>query len=235
MEYYYQKSQKGTVYRYRIEQDEEPWNPREDDNICEMYIWWNGYNLGDYKGKDMPGDKLNDLIEKYLPDEAEEMYDTSVRDKMLKLQSKVYDKLRVLPIFVYEHGGITISLGNDYPYNDRWDAGMGGFIIVEREVLEENGIDWEKAYEVAEGEVEMYDMYLLGECYGYIMDIYEGNGEWEEHEDSCWGYFSRKYGKELATEIIGEVITEEEAMEAMVLYDCRKEKNAEYGLWLMAK
>ena len=65
-DYYYTKGNNGTVYRYRIEQDTDPINPREDyDNACKLYLWWNGYNLGDDKGKDMPGDILNDLIEKY--------------------------------------------------------------------------------------------------------------------------------------------------------------------------
>ncbi len=30
----------------------------------------------------------------------------------------------IMPLFLYDHSGITISCSNSYPYNDRWDAGQ---------------------------------------------------------------------------------------------------------------
>ena len=39
-----------------------------------------------------------------------------------------------------------------------------------------------KAEEVLEAEVESYDMYLRGECYGFR--LYKDG----EEEDSCWGF-----------------------------------------------
>ena len=234
-EYYYQKAEDGKVYRYRIERDEDPINPREDyvnASLCDMYIWWDGYSLGDNEGYGSPYDALAKLIEKYLPDvDYEDMTTNKMR---MTLQSKAADKVKIYPIFVYEHSGITISMSNDYPYNDRWDAGCGGFIVAEKEAFDRCECNWDMAYEIAEAEVEEYDMYLCGECYGWIEDVYEGDGEWDEHEDSCWGYLSRKRGKELAEYILGELITEEEAEEACREYDRMEMQKAEYGLRMMA-
>lgn len=233
-DYYYTKRNNGTVYRYRIEQDTDPINPREDyDNACKLYLWWNGYNLGDDKGKDMPSDILNDLIEKYLPDTDEDLYYDKTCNEKRQLLQKASDKVKIFLVFVYEHGGITISMAMDYPFNDRWDSGIGGYVIAEKETFEEYGIDWDKAWDIAEGEVKTYDMYLKGEVYETWEDTYVGNGEWDEDTDICGGYFSNKWGRELATEILGELIPEDEVDEALAEYDRKEKAKSEYGLWLL--
>jgi hypothetical protein len=62
-----------------------------------------------------------------------------------------------------------------------------------------------------------------------------GDGEWEEGEYYEGGFLSDKWGDELAREMIGELITEEEAKEAMKLYDAAQLAKANYGLWMMAR
>lgn len=230
---YYYRTEKGNVYRYRIERDNDPISsPRDWDNMCSMYIWWNHYALGDdTNGKSM-WDKLAELMEDYLPDTDYE--DMTEREMSLALMLKATDKVRIYWIFVYEHSGIAISLRNNYPFNDRFDSGVGGFMVVDRETIEKNGCNWEDAYEIAEGEVNTYNCYLMGNVYGYFEDTYIGNGEWDEDTDSCWGYLSEKYGLDLVTEIIGAPISEEEAEKAMEEYDRKAEQKAEYGLRLMA-
>lgn len=52
-----------------------------------------------------------------------------------------------------------------------------------------------------QGEVEVYDQYLTGEVYGVITEEYNAeDDDWEE-KDSCWGYFSDKWGDELVKNI----------------------------------
>ena len=47
----------------------------------------------------------------------------------------------------------------------------------------------------------MYNMYLQDEVYGIITEEYDTDtDDWEE-KDSCWGYFSDKWGDELVQEI----------------------------------
>jgi len=230
--YYYQKGADGTVYRYTINRDTEyDFNPRDDyGNVCRMNMWWNNYGMGD-ENKSF-GEVMVELCDKYLPDY--DYGDVSWHEMMLELQTKVNDRLRIYPIYVYEHSGITISMADGFPYNDRWDGGIGGLMIAEKETFDEYEVDWGHVYDVAKGEVDMYDMYLQGEVYEYWMETYIGDGEWEENGNET-GYFSRKYGDELAEEILGKCITEDEVTAAMLQYDLREQQKAEYGMWLMAQ
>jgi len=222
-EYYYTKGKDGTIYRAQIMRDEDQFEtPRDWDNLCNMYIWHRDYSLGDStNGKDL-WDILYDLMETYLPEvDADDMSENEMRLALPK------DKIKIYPIYLYDHSGITISISGEYPYNDRWDGGISGFIIAERETIEEAGCDWNNVYEIAKAEVDNYDMYLVGDVYGYIEDKYLGDDEWEENVDSCWGFYSRKWGEELATEILGELITEEEAIKLCKTYDEKLAKERE--------
>ncbi len=133
------------------------------------------------------------------------------------------------PIWMYEHGGITISCGSRaYPYNDAWDSGCVGWAIAFKDdimretcgyVLDENGErikeeykhengpstwgyktepltddNWrERAEEIIDGEVNVYDQYLRGDVYCYTLyeeqPAEEGEEpDWEEI-DSCCGFY----------------------------------------------
>lgn len=262
-DYYYYK-ENGNLYRFRIEYDEMPSNPREFDGyIGTLNLWWNRYALGDNEGKGDPDEILDEIIRENVPEEvlikkalngdfntpqyefykkgeglmpeeydhylaltpngntyvvpADEFVDEILsemkrNEKMILLQSYIV----LLPCFIYEHSGLSISCSNtSYPFNDRWDAGTAGFIYATKEkCFEQWGReidDWEsEAQKDLVAEVELYDQYLKGECYGYILDEYDPeDGEWNERVESCYGYFSGKWGKELAREIANDGITSE--------------------------
>lgn len=93
----------------------------------------------------------------------------------------------IMPLYLYDHSGITISCSHSYPYNDRWDAGQVGWIYasyddIQREFGGVNSETLEKAKQVLRSEASTYDDYLRGECYGYTI---EKNGV---EVESCWGY-----------------------------------------------
>lgn len=100
------------------------------------------------------------------------------------------DDIIILPLYIYDHSGITIST---VPFNDHWDSGKVGYIYITKSKVKEE-FDWkvvtqrrkDKIIDCLRGEVETYDQYLRGEVYGYII---EGNGN--ENIDSCWGYYGR--------------------------------------------
>jgi hypothetical protein len=109
-------------------------------------------------------------------------------------QSLLEPYLEWLPLWVYEHGGITMSCGDrSYPYNDRWDSSCAGWIVMSKDsvmdnlaVTEEN---WRtKAIECMRGEVELYDHWLTGNVYGYTLLEETAPDEWTE-VDSCWGFY----------------------------------------------
>ena len=92
-----------------------------------------------------------------------------------------------LPLYLYDHSGISMSTGQ---FSCPWDSGQVGFIFISKEkALKEYGGKRvtkklrEKVKTYLQGEVETYDSYLTGECYGY--QIFDKNGE---EIDACWGY-----------------------------------------------
>jgi len=147
-----------------IQVDEDPMNPRTEwDNICIFHIAHSRYNFGDKNYNDRDSVKEAEL--------------TAVANGDI-----------VLPLYMYEHGGITISLG---PFSCPWDSGQVGFVQVpKRKMIEEFGGKIftpalkKKALEIAEGEVQTLDSYVRGDVYGYVITDKDG-----EDIDSCWGWY----------------------------------------------
>lgn len=106
-------------------------------------------------------------------------------DKDLK---KLADRNNViLPLYIYDHSGVTMSCEFTYPYNDRWDSSMVGWIYTSYEDIQKkygsiNPETLEKAKNTLIAETKLYDSYLQGDCYGYVI---EKDGV---EIDSCWGF-----------------------------------------------
>jgi len=91
----------------------------------------------------------------------------------------------ILPLYLFDHSGLTMSTA---PFGDRWDSGQVGWIYASKEDIgnnfpglsEDDGVD--KAEDILRSEVETFDLYLRGECYGF--ELLE-NGI---TVDSCWGF-----------------------------------------------
>lgn len=124
----------------------------------------------------------------------------TVNDLEVKECMKLMEEHAVwLPLWIYEHSGITMSCGGrGYPYNDRWDSSQAGWILMTKaNALTIYGKDdWrERALQTMQHDVEIYDEWLTGECYGYR--LYEADKpadseepDWGEDEtDSCWGFY----------------------------------------------
>lgn len=151
----------------KIYYDEDPDSPREWDNLGTIYSNNRNYNLDNHD------------IDELLDEDGE-------------LNEKELSKHFIwLPVYAYEHSGITVSTGHGYPYNDGWDSGLFGIIAVSKErVRKEYG--WKKITEerrkriekYLDGEIEVLDMYFTGEVYGYVAEDEE-----ENHIESCWGFF----------------------------------------------
>jgi hypothetical protein len=135
--------------RAEIFYDEFPEDPRDMfDNFGTMVCQHMHYNLGDHKIKlDLHNFESCDEIEECLKSE--------------------YNAEIILPLYLYDHSGITISTS---PFQCSWDSGQVGFIFVDHETcVKEFGEDYsrEKIIDILKCEVEEYDAYLRGEMYGY--------------------------------------------------------------------
>ena len=146
----------------KIETDEDPRNPRKEfDNLGTMACFHNRYTLGD--------DHTLSI------EEVKEIED-----------SKKYISL---PIYLYDHSGITMRTT---PFSCPWDSGKIGIIYVSKEQIRKE-YNWklitkkrlEKIEGYLKGEVEMYNQYLTGEVYGYTIT----NDETGEEIDSCGGFY----------------------------------------------
>lgn len=165
--------------------------------------WWTGNEV--HHGVIESNNPINYLID----DIIEAM---SIEDKWKLLERHV--NIVFLPLYLYDHSGITMNTGG---FSCGWDFGQVGYIYTDKKTIMDCGgrmqnekghlikitdRNWKKvAYQQMEGEVEEYDMYLTGEVYGVITEEYdEEDDDWIE-KDSCWGFYSRKWGDELIEEV----------------------------------
>lgn len=143
--------------------DDSPESPREWDNLGEMVCFHSNYTLGDKH--------------KYTQEELV---------KIIKRKDVI-----ALPLFLYDHSGITMSTGKSYPFDCPWDSGQVGYIFVTYENIKKEYSKKrvskalrQKIEKYLEGEVETYDNYITGNVYGYRIEDSKGN-----NLDGCWGFF----------------------------------------------
>ena len=142
--------------------DNNPLNPVEEfDQFGKMICFHNRYNLGH---------KHNHSLDSF--------------QAFIKANEK---DIVVLPLYLYDHSGITISTT---PFNCQWDSGQVGFIYATREqILKEYGVKRitpkirRKVEKLLITEVDTYDKYLTGGVYGF--QILKGG----DIEDSCWSFY----------------------------------------------
>lgn len=187
------KEQKVMNQTIKIVQDESPESPREWDNLTKMIFFGNYRHLGEE----------HDFIRNQSFNSRDEFI-TCGEDILRK---EVKDIAICYAVHVYNHGGVSISIDDEYPYNDRWDSGTIGFVIITKEDIRKNwGIKnvtkkyIEQADKILRGEVKTLNYYISGEVYGFIIE--DENGE---HIDSCYGF----YGSDIKTNGIAEHIGEE--------------------------
>jgi len=161
----------------KIYYDESAESPRDWDNLGTMIYKNSRYTLGDEQSD------FNGSFEEF-------------RDYLIKERKAVI----IMPIFLYDHSGITISTTQTYPYNCRWDSSPVGYIFATKEDIRENfGVKkvtkklLETTKRILQGEIDTFDLYIRGEVFGFqlmkIKKCKECDTETEEILDSCWGFF----------------------------------------------
>jgi len=131
----------------QIEMEEDYFNPRTDnDNAGKMVCFHKRYELGDEKDSKFEDFNSWDEIKKHL--------------------IKNCDAKVILPLYLYDHSGITI---NTKGFSCSWDSMKVGFIYLDKQTLlkEWNIKRLSKKERVKRenyliGEVETYDDYLTG-------------------------------------------------------------------------
>jgi hypothetical protein len=168
-------------YSYKVVQDEDPYSPRDNDNLGIMAFSHKKYKLGD--DTNIPFDKFTSWreVEEYI-------------EKTLK-------GILISPVYMLDHSGLYISLTDP---NDRWDSGRIGFIYTTaKRVREMNNAKRMspamviKADEILKAEVETYSAFVSGSV--YMVFIYDENGDDVECQD---GFYEVEFAEQSAKELI---------------------------------
>jgi hypothetical protein len=94
----------------------------------------------------------------------------------------------LLPLYLYDHSGITMSTS---PFSCQWDSGQVGWIYMTAECQDKYRVSDPVA--CLTGEVEVYDQYIQGDVYGFSIEDNEG-----EILDCSWGYIGLDHCREEA-------------------------------------
>jgi hypothetical protein len=156
-------------YTIRIVEDQDPGNPfKEWDAMPTILHWHPRYLLGERI--EMPYDK--------------DEYDAAVES--IKAE---YGATVVLPLYLYDHSGISVSTG---PFGCKWDSGQVGFVFMSEHAIQQG---WgshkhptdEELPSIIESSVKTFDTYLRGEVVGYIVE----HPDYDVRDDSCWGFYDQ--------------------------------------------
>jgi len=170
-------------FNINIEYDHDPLCPRTEwDNLGTMVCCHSNYTLGDKQVQDGDSGFLRHLTDKF---DIPSQYDDYDYDNFSVVKKWAEKNLIMLPLYLYDHSGITMNTGG---FSCPWDSGQVGWIYISRKkVREEYSVKriskklLNKIIKYLTSEVSTYDNYLTGEVYGFVV---EGAGD-----DSCWGFY----------------------------------------------
>lgn len=159
-------------------------SPREWDNLGTVVTFGKYSYIGD-----------DDAKQKLIDDLYELGHNDSFYSELYYADNQVLFELAnnnknmvALPVYLYDHSGITISTT---PFSCSWDSGLAGIIYVKKTDVRENYSVkriskklLEKVYQHLAGEINTLDQFLTGDIYGFEITDNEG-----DVIDSCWGFY----------------------------------------------
>jgi hypothetical protein len=182
-------------YYLTIDHENYPENPREWDNFSTMVCFHRKYRLGDkhtYNHNDYNG--------------WDEMEKDIIKNENVGV---------ILPLYLYDHSGITISTT---PFHCGWDSGQIGFIYVSRKTIFGNIRGYKILTKKLKGivterllnELKCYDQYLQNEVYSF--EIVKD----DERVEYCGGYYDLdeciKEGTDMVNDLINENVIHQEML-----------------------
>ena len=179
-------------YVITVAQDTMPESPREWCNLGTM-VCFSRHGLGDKHDYNDARHFMHELSGLYEDEESDYLTD----DQMTRCQEEVEKKNVILPLYLYDHSGITMNTGG---FSCPWDSGQVGYIYVSLEQVRKEYSAKRVSKKLRAriekyltGEVESYDCYLTGDVLGFSIVRNDDDGD-EIDVDSCWGYFGSDFG-----------------------------------------
>jgi len=200
-------------------------SPRDWDNLGTMVCFHPRYSLGEKHNFDDSEAFLYSLLpevvqarlEKRVEREHSRIYEANRKagrtygcDAHLRaideanathaerLRAAVEKHAVILPLYLYDHSGITMSTA---PFSCPWDSGQVGYIYASLDDIRKEmsckrvtAKHRAQAENILRQEAKTYDQHLTGDVYGYV--VTDENGD---ESDSCWGMFGLDYARDEAT------------------------------------
>ena len=171
-------------YIINVEQDEYSDSPREWSNVGIIAYKHSRYLLGE----ETINDPIEWLIDKLNLSELSVQriwtkYATE-REVFNYLEKRFFREYAALPVYLYDHSGITI---NTCGFSCPWDSGKIGYIYATKESCKEIGVEnfsKRKIKNILEQEIETFDQYITGDVYRYAIQDKDG-----VIIDSCCGIY----------------------------------------------
>lgn len=164
-----------------------PENPRiHYDCLGTMICWHNRYNLGDKHDWSDSNDLLSNLSG---------IEEGQISDGSTELINKLERAVVILPLYLYDHSGVAMSVR---PFSCPWDSGQVGYIYITRERIKAeypDGIPDEKIITYLTGEVETYSQYLNGDIYYYDVEDIGNCGGFYGHDFEDNGMLAEARGE----------------------------------------
>ena len=210
---------KYRCFNINVYYDDTPMNPCTDwDLMGTLVCWHSRYTLGHEQPKRDPEEYQQDLAinadqsiqDRIIYWEEGAGWDRcrkiegmdSIRESNNRIEAIIHKALAkhyiILPLYLYDHSGITMSTT---PFHCPWDSGQVGFIWVSiKKALEQfNRKKMSKQLrkriiDCLIAEVKVYDQFISGETYGFMIEPTDQNKE-IECDDSCWGFFGYDHEK----------------------------------------
>lgn len=178
-------------YTIKVNHDEEPLNPRKefDCHNGQMVCWHRRYNLGD----DHDYRDFEDFACSYLGMDDDKFYNKFNGDYDAISDALEKAGIIMLPLYLYDHSGITMNTGG---FSCGWDSGQVGFVWTDMKRLQDNGHTWKKWTKARkeqvtswlESEVEEFDNYITGNVFCY--EVVDDN---DDSIDSCGGFYGSDF------------------------------------------
>ena len=144
-------------------------------------------DLGDEHDYEDKNEFIYDLLRKVFKSNAkvEEIIERENERSRTEMEAdnnlfeSISHKYVVKKLYLYQHGGMTMSLN---PFHCPWDSGVVGWIYVDKKKAQ-------KEYKLLsneriECEVDLYDKYIRGNVYAYLLF------EDDDVVDGCSGFFN---------------------------------------------
>ena len=224
--------------------DQDAPNPRKEfDQFGKMVCWHDRYNLGDehYDDSTTPREWLAELAAEIDPtvwsrieywesgrgyiqclNQSNGNYDRAddlAESRREKIIDKALKDCIIIPLYLYDHSGITIKAS---PFSCPWDSGQVGYIYATPEMIRKeygklNKATREQARNRMLAEVEEYDTYLTGDVHCMVVETHRYCEECEtwkmEDYDVVGEFFGMQYAEEdLKETFAGKVAEHQETM-----------------------